>query len=72
MNKVKPYEAKKPYVLHLRISAQTSELLKEISLNTGIEASNLARMLLLSNLKRLRSDAIKHGWENLDIIIKHD
>lgn len=69
---MKSYEAKKTIFLHLRINKETDELLKEISDKVGFDKSALARMLLLKSLRKLKTDAIKFGWDNLEFTIKHD
>lgn len=70
MNKPKRYEQKKPFVLHLRVTHETKVLLDEVSEKTGLEVSNLSRMLLLTSLRRLKSDSVKFGWSNLEILIR--
>lgn len=63
MKKPKPYEQRKTVFLHLRIKPETNKLLDEISEKISIDKSNLARMLLVSSLKKLHDDGIKSNWD---------
>lgn len=69
---MKKYEAKKTIFLHLRINKETEDLISEICDKTGFDKSALGRMLLIKSLRKLKSDALKYGWENLEFTIKHD
>lgn len=72
MKSPKPYEAKKNYFLHLRIAKETNDQLQEISENLGLKPTDLARMLLINTLKRLKADSIKYGgWKEIEFSIKH-
>ena len=65
-------KAKKTIFLHVRITKEVNDLLYEISDKLGFDKSALARMLLLNSLKKLKKDALKFGWDNLEFTIKRD